>query len=46
MLEQGRLIQQGTHEELMVIDGPYQRLWNIQSMLEDEIEEVVAEVSQ
>jgi ATP-binding cassette, subfamily B, bacterial len=46
VLEQGGLIQQGTHEELMAIEGPYQRLWNIQSMLEDEIEEVVAGVTQ
>lgn len=42
VLDKGRLIQQGTHQELMEIDGPYQRLWNIQSMLEDEIEDVVA----
>ena len=26
----------------MATEGPYQRLWNIQSMLEDEIDEVVA----
>lgn len=41
VLDQGRLIQQGTHEELMTTAGPYQRLWTIQSMLEDEIEGVV-----
>ena len=38
VLEQGRLIQQGSHDELLATDGPYQRLWNIQGLLEDEIE--------
>jgi len=38
VLDQGRLLQEGTHEELLSTDGPYRRLWNIQGMLEDEIE--------
>jgi ATP-binding cassette subfamily B protein len=38
VLDQGRLLQEGTHEELLAADGPYRRLWNIQGMLEDEIE--------
>ena len=42
VLDKGRLIQQGTHEQLMQLDGPYQRLWTIQSMLEDEIDNVIA----
>ena len=42
VLDKGRLIQQGSHQELMEIDGPYRRLWNTQSMLEDEIKDVVA----
>jgi ATP-binding cassette subfamily B protein len=42
VLDQGRLIQQGTHEELMQSDGPYQRLWTVQNMLDDEIQHLVA----
>lgn len=42
VIDKGQLIQQGTHQELMQIDGPYRRLWNTQSMLEDEIKHVVA----
>ncbi|MDA1050653.1 MAG: ABC transporter ATP-binding protein [Planctomycetota bacterium] len=38
VLDHGRLIQQGTHEELLAADGPYGRLWSIQGTLEDEIE--------
>ena len=38
VLDHGRLIQQGTHEELIAVDGPYRRLWNIQGTLEDEIQ--------
>lgn len=42
VLDKGQLIQTGTHEELVSSAGPYQRLWQIQGMLEDEIQEVVA----
>ncbi|MEX2287832.1 MAG: ABC transporter ATP-binding protein [Planctomycetaceae bacterium] len=38
VLDQGRLVQEGTHEELLATSGPYRRLWKIQGMLEDEME--------
>jgi ATP-binding cassette, subfamily B, bacterial len=38
VLDRGRLIQQGTHYELMDRDGMYRRLWDIQGALEAEIE--------
>jgi len=38
VLDHGRLMQAGTHDELMVREGPYRRLWNIQGMLEHESE--------
>ena len=34
----GRIIQSGTHAELVTADGPYRRLWRIQHALEDELE--------
>ncbi|MBO4563442.1 MAG: ABC transporter ATP-binding protein [Clostridia bacterium] len=37
VLEHGRLVQQGTHEELIRVDGLYKRIADIQNMLEDEL---------
>ena len=37
VLDQGRIVQQGSHDELLGTDGPYRRLWTIQGTLEDEI---------
>lgn len=37
VLEQGRLVQQGTHQQLLEQDGLYRRIAEIQNMLEDEL---------
>ncbi|MCR5808576.1 MAG: ABC transporter ATP-binding protein/permease [Clostridiales bacterium] len=39
VLEHGRLVQQGTHDELIRQDGLYKRIADIQNMLEDEFTE-------
>jgi len=38
VLDEGRLVQEGTHDELLAEEGPYRRLWRIQGALEEEIE--------
>lgn len=37
VLDHGRIVQSGTHDELMKVDGPYARIWDIQNTLEAEI---------
>ena len=36
VLEHGRLVQSGTHKELIKRPGLYQRIWNLQNALEEE----------
>jgi ATP-binding cassette subfamily B protein len=38
VLDGGRLVQEGTHDQLVISAGPYRRLWEIQGALEEEIE--------
>jgi ATP-binding cassette subfamily B protein len=37
VLDRGRIVQAGTHDELIATDGMYQRLWRIQSSLADDL---------
>jgi ATP-binding cassette subfamily B protein len=43
LLDQGRIVQRGTHDELLAAAGPYQRLWHIQGTLDEEIEQDISE---
>lgn len=42
VLDQGTVVQQGTHEELIHQPGLYQRIYEIQSALEEELEDETA----
>ncbi|MFC1887445.1 ABC transporter ATP-binding protein [Candidatus Cloacimonadota bacterium] len=38
VMENGRMMQKGTHEELLAEEGLYKRIWKIQTDLEEELE--------
>ncbi len=40
VLENGSIVQQGKHGELINTDGLYKRIWEIQNSLEDDLEDV------
>lgn len=44
VLEDGQIVQSGTHEELINEEGMYRRIWSIQSSLEEELEESLAQM--
>jgi len=39
VLEHGRVVQSGSHEQLLAEQGLYGRLWRIQSSLEEDLRE-------
>ena len=41
VLDDGHIAQQGRHEDLMACEGLYKRIWDIQTAMEDEVEEVI-----
>ncbi len=44
VLDKGRIVQSGTHEELLNQEGLYKRLWLIQSSIEEEMREEIGAV--
>ncbi len=42
VMEDGSIVQSGTHEELLAQEGMYKRIWSIQSALEEEMERNLA----
>lgn len=45
VLDQGRIIQQGTHAELLRQPGIYRQMYNIQSRIETEVQQEIARVT-
>jgi ATP-binding cassette subfamily B protein len=45
VLDQGRIVQQGTHDELMEEEGIYRRIHDIQAKIETELEKELSEAT-
>jgi ATP-binding cassette subfamily B protein len=45
VLDKGRIVQRGTHRELLAQDGIYRQVYDLQSRIEDEIEKELAGVN-
>jgi ATP-binding cassette subfamily B protein len=44
VLDEGRIVERGVHEELMARDGIYRKVYDLQARLEVELEEEIANV--
>jgi ATP-binding cassette subfamily B protein len=43
VMDKGRIIQKGTHEELVAQDGMYRRIYDLQTRIDEELEMEIAE---
>lgn len=43
VMERGRIVQRGTHEELMDQDGPYRRIYDLQARVDEEVSREIDE---
>jgi len=41
VLDKGEVVQSGTHETLLAQDGMYRRIYDIQTRIEEELEEEI-----
>jgi len=44
VLDRGRIVQRGTHDELMAQEGIYRRIYDLQARIEDELEREISQV--
>jgi ATP-binding cassette subfamily B protein len=44
VLEHGRVVQRGAHDELLAQEGIYRRIYRAQTRLEEELEEELSNV--
>jgi ATP-binding cassette subfamily B protein len=44
VLDKGRIVQHGTHHELLAQEGFYRRIYDLQARIESELEEEIARV--
>ncbi|MBE0685153.1 MAG: ABC transporter ATP-binding protein, partial [Anaerolineaceae bacterium] len=44
VLDKGKIVQAGTHQELMQVDGMYRQIYDIQTRIETELEKEIANV--
>ncbi len=46
VMDDGRIVQRGRHDDLLAQDGIYRQIFNIQTRIEDELEKEIASVSE
>jgi ATP-binding cassette subfamily B protein len=43
VMDKGRIIQKGTHEELIVQDGMYRKIYELQTRIDEELEKEMSQ---
>ena len=42
VMDKGEIVQKGTHEELLTVDGTYRQIYDIQTRIDDELKTEIA----